>query len=149
MDPHRVVEGHHAERAVAVPVPVLQRLREAAGPVGGVRAWNPLRPAGRPRRVEEERDLALVAIERALVPGPVRERVAVANHDLGAGVVDAVRELVLREAPRERDEHGSGPLRRPVEERRLDPVVEDDGDSRSRLDPSPPAIRATRGSSSP
>ncbi len=137
MDPHRVVQGHHAEGAVAVLVPVLQRLTESAGPVGGVTAGDALGPAGRAGGVEEERDLALVAIERALVHGAVGERIAVANHDLGARVVDAVRELLLREAPREGNEHGPGPLRRPVEERRLDPVVEDDGDPRSLLRPEP------------
>ena len=137
VDPHRVVERHHAERPVAEAVAVLERLRPAAGPVCRVAARHALRPAGRPRRVEQQRDLALVAVERAGVLVAVRQRVAVAEHDTRAAVLEAVAELLLREPPRERDDHGAAPLRRPVEERGLEPVVEDDGDPLARLDREP------------
>ena len=72
VDAHRVVERHHAEGAVAVAVAVLQRLAEPAGPVGRVGARDALRSPGRARGVEEERDLAVVAVERALVRGARR-----------------------------------------------------------------------------
>ena len=36
VDPHRVVERHHAERAIAPAVAVLERLRPGAGAVGAV-----------------------------------------------------------------------------------------------------------------
>ena len=58
--------------------------------------------------------------------GAVRERVALAQDERRAAVADAVVELGLGEPPRERHEDDAGPLRRPVEERRLDAVVEHD-----------------------
>ena len=64
----------------------------------------------------------------------VGQRIAVADHDARAAVVEAVVELLVREPPRERHEDGAGPLRRPVEERRLEPVVEHDGDALAGLD---------------
>ena len=81
VDAHRVVERHHAEGAVAVAVAVLQRLAQPAGPVGRVRARHALRPPGRARGVEEERDLAVVAVERAVMRGAVGQRIAVADHE--------------------------------------------------------------------
>ena len=44
-------------------------------------------------------------------------------------VLDAVGELVLGEPPRERHGDRPGPLARPVEERGLEPVVEDERDA--------------------
>ena len=60
--------------------------------------------------------------------GAVRQPVAVADHELCAGIADAVVEFLLGEPPGERDEHGARPLRSPVEQGRLEPVVEDDRD---------------------
>ena len=137
VDPHRVVERHHSERAIGVEVAVLERLAEAAGPVGRMAARHSLRPPGRARRVEEERGLPVVAIERTAVLGPVGQRIAVANHELGARVADAVVELLLGEPPRERHEDGARPLGRPVEQGRLEPVVEDDRDPVAGLDVEP------------
>ena len=59
--------------------------------------------------------------------GPVRQRVTVAKDAGGAAVFEAVVELGLRQAPRQRHEHDARPLGRPVEECGLDAVVEDDG----------------------
>ncbi len=124
VDPHRVVERHHPERAVAPGVAVLERLRPPARSVGGVRARNALRPAGRPGRVEHQRDLALVAVERALVLGTIGKAVGVADDEPRTAVGEAVVELVLGQPPGERHEHRSGPLGGPVEERGVEPVVE-------------------------
>ena len=65
---------------------------------------------------------------------PVGQRIAVADHDARAAVVEAVVELLVRDPPREWDEDGAGPLRCPVEERRFEPVVEHDGDPLAGLD---------------
>ncbi len=65
---------------------------------------------------------------------PVGERVAVADHEPRPAVVEAVVELLVRDPPRERDEDGAGPLCSPVQERRLEPVVEHDGDPLAGLD---------------
>ena len=82
VDPHRVVERHHAEGAVGPAVAVLERLRPPAGAVGCVRrARHALGPAGRARRVEQERELALVAPERPRMGRPVGKRIAVADHE--------------------------------------------------------------------
>ncbi len=137
VDPHRVVQRHHAERAVAPRVPVLERLRPAARAVCGMRAGDALRPAGRAGGVEQERELALVAVEGSRVLGPIRQRVDVPDHDPRAAVCEAVVELRRRQPPREGDEHRAGPLRGPVEERRLEPVVEDDCHPRTGLDAEP------------
>ena len=137
VDAHRVVERHHAKGAVGVPVAVLQGLAEPAGPVGSVRPGDALRPPRRARGVEEERDLALVAVELPLVRRAVGERIAVADHERRPGILDAVGELLLGQPPRERRAHRACPLARPVEQRRLEPVVEDDRDPRARLDPEP------------
>ena len=58
--------------------------------------------------------------------GAYGQRVVLADDDRGAGVLDAVGELVLGEPPRERHRDRSRPLTRPVEERGLGPVVEDE-----------------------
>ena len=67
--------------------------------------------------------------------GPVGEGCVLAKHDARAAVLDAVLEVVLRGPPRERDEDGAAPLRRPVEKGGLDAVVEDGGESLARLEP--------------
>ena len=59
-------------------------------------------------------------------------------HELGARVVDAVRELLLGEAPGEWDADRARPLGRPVEKRRLEPVVEHDGHARAGRNAQPP-----------
>ncbi len=58
--------------------------------------------------------------------GSVGQGVVLSNHARRARIADAVVELLLGEAPRERDEHRAGPLGRPVEQGRLEAVVEDD-----------------------
>ena len=75
---HRIKVGPDA---LALPVAVLERLAEPAGAVGGVAARDTLRPSGRARGVEQQRDLAVVPVERARVLRPVRER----DHDAGEG----------------------------------------------------------------
>ena len=125
VDAHRVVERHHPEGAIAAAVSMVERLTEAAGPVGGVGARDALRAAGRAGGVEEERDLAIVAVEATLVLGPLGQHVAVPDHQLGPRVVDAIGELLVREPPRQGNENRPGPLRGPVEERRVEPIVED------------------------
>ena len=58
--------------------------------------------------------------------GPSGSGSLLTEHDRGGAVVDAVVELGLGEAPGERHEDEPAPLRRPVEQRGLDPVVEHD-----------------------
>ena len=69
--------------------------------------------------------------------GAVGQRVVLPNDARRARVADAVVELFLGEAPREGDEHRPGPLGSPVEQCRLEPVVEDDGDAVAGLDVEP------------
>ena len=54
----------------------------------------------------------------------VRQLVRGADDELRAGVCEAVVELLLGQPPRERHEHGSHPLRGPVEKGGLEPVIE-------------------------
>ena len=124
---HGVVEGHHAERAVAVAEPVVHDLRGAAGALGAVRARDALRPAGRARRVEHDRVRGLVEVERArmlLARRQVLQRVVLGGDERRAGVLDAVLEVGLRAAPRERHEHRAEPLARPEQQDRLAAVSE-------------------------
>ena len=79
-------------------------------------------------------------------PGRRGSVVAVADHDAGAAVVEAV----VDSASASRQESGTktapAHCAGPVEERGLEPVVEHDGDAVARRRaPSPPAIRRTRG----
>ena len=69
--------------------------------------------------------------------GAVRERRALPEHDLRAAVLDAVVEIGLGGAPGERDEHRARPLCGPVEERRLDAVVEHGGEPLAALEAEP------------
>ena len=69
--------------------------------------------------------------------GAVGQRIAVAEHEARVAVVDAVVELVVREPPRERHEDDARPLRGPVEERRLEAVVEHDGEALAGREPEP------------
>jgi hypothetical protein len=132
---HRVVERHDAERAVARAETVLERLRDGAGAIGGVRARDALRPTGRAGRVEHQARRAAVDVGRrrdgAVLEelGEARvadhdEAVLVARHETRAGVVEAVVDVVSGRAPGERDEDRARPLRRPVELDRLVAVVE-------------------------
>ena len=113
---------------------MLERLRPAARAVGGVRARDALGSAGRPRRVEEERRLALVTVERAGVLGPVGQLIAVAHDDARPTVAEAVVELLVGETPGERHGDRPDPLAGPVEERCLESVVEDERHAVARLD---------------
>jgi hypothetical protein len=133
--PHRVVERHHPERPVAEAEPVLERLRDAAGAVGRVRARHALRAAGCAGGVEHQARRAVVEVARRrnllaadeLVEARLADgdgAVRVARDELCARVVDAVGELVGVGAPRERDEDRTEPLRRPIELDRLVAVVE-------------------------
>ena len=65
---------------------------------------------------------------------PVRKRVALAEHDLGPRVADAVVEILLGEAPRKRHADSAHPLAGPVEEHRLEPVVEHERNAVAGLD---------------
>ena len=58
--------------------------------------------------------------------GAAGQAVAVAHDDARTAVAETVVELLIREAPRERHRDRPSPLARPVEERRLEPVVEDE-----------------------
>ena len=137
MDAHRVVERHHAERPVAPRVTVLQRLRPAPRTVRRVRARHALRPPGRPRRVEEERRLALVEVQRAGVLGAVGQRIAVADHERRAAVLEAIAEVILGKPPGEWDDDRACPLAGPVEKRGLEPVVEHDRHALARVHAQP------------
>ncbi len=135
---HRVVERHHAERAVAEAIPVLERLREPSGALGAMGARHAFRAAGRPRGVEHDRGGPLVQLERARVPALANERrkvEAVVEEERGARVVDAVLEVRSRDAVRERDEDGAEPLAGPEELNRLGGVAGDRGDAISLPDP--------------
>ena len=77
---------------------------------------------------------------RSSAPGcarAVRQRVVLAERAHRPAVAEAVVELVPREAPGERHGDRARPLRRPVQERRLEPVVEHERDARARLDVEP------------
>ena len=65
---------------------------------------------------------------------PVRQRIAVGHRSHRAAVAEAVVELLAGEAPRERHGDRARPLRRPVQQRRLEPVVEHERDALARLD---------------
>ena len=132
-----MVERHDSERAISPAVAVLERLRPGAGAVGAMGARHALGATGRAGGVEQEGRLLFVAVERARVLRTVGQPVAVADHDARAAVAEAIVELRLREPPGERDEDRAGPLRGPVEERGLEPVVEDDGDAFARVEPEP------------
>ena len=67
----------------------------------------------------------------------VGERVPVAYDDPRVAVAEAVVELLVREPPRERHHDRSAPLRSPVEERGLEPVVEDERDTLAPLEREP------------
>ncbi len=106
---------------------MLERLSEGAGPVGRVAPRHPLRPPGRARCIQQERGLPGVSVEGAGVCRPVRKWIAFANDAAGARIADAVVELLLGEPPGQRHEDGARPLRSPVEEGRLEPVVHHHG----------------------
>jgi hypothetical protein len=57
-----------------------------------------------------------------------------ADHDLGTRVVDAVREIGVRDAVRERHEHGSEPLASPVQLDGLGLIGEDARNAGSDID---------------
>ena len=62
VDAHGVVQRHHPEGALAGPVALVQRLRQAAGPLGGVAAGHTLRPAGGTGGVEEDGRLTVIKV---------------------------------------------------------------------------------------
>ena len=98
MDAHGVVERHDAERPVARVQPVLERLREPTRALGSMGARDAFRPSGRPRGVELDRRLVLVQVERAgmlVLRRELRDLAGLAQHDLGARVLDAVGEVGL------------------------------------------------------
>ncbi len=132
VDAHRVVERHDAERAMTGLKPVLEHLRDRAGPLGAMRSRDPLRPPGRAGRVELDGGLPLVEGECAgvfLVRNELTHVMRLPDHDHGSTIVDAVVEIAGRDAIGERDDDGTEPLAAPVELHRLGLVREHAGDA--------------------
>src|SRR5689334_9145886 len=118
-----------------------------------MRARNALRAAGRAGGVEHEARCALVQLERPwmlvaaqqlVVRGLLDDHVVAvgARDEDGAGIADAVVELLVAEPPGKRDVDGAEPLRRPVELGRLRTVVEDRGET---VSPAKSEARETAG----
>ena len=137
VDAHRVVEGHDAEGPMSRAEPVLEHLRRclrrarrgaSAGRPSAVR-WCPTCRAGSTARARRDR----------VRPDARRWRRAraprrIADDDLGAAVPDAVVEVGLGDAVRERHEDGAEPLAGPVELDRLGLVREHARDPVAGLD---------------
>ena len=125
------------ERAVTRAEAVLEDLRGPACALRAVRARDALRPPGGAGCVELDRRLALVEVERARVrvgSGELLYLALIADDDFRPAVRDAVLEVVVRDAMRERDDDRAEPLTAPVQLDRLGLVREDACDSVSGLD---------------
>ena len=129
VDPHRVVERHHAERPLdSARSRVAAPGRGLAGAVGTVRPRYAFRACPSCRTCTASATLSRSS--RSSAPGccgPSGSPCASRITTTASAVADAVVDLFLRQPPGQRYDDGSRPLRRPVEERRLDTVVEDHG----------------------
>ena len=131
-----MVERHDPEGSISEAVPVLDHLREPAGPLGAVRTRHAFRPARRPGRVEHHGGLALVTVDGAGVLG-AGERFDVGvllEEQPSARVGDAVLDIVARDSVRERYEDGAEPLAGPEEDHGLATIRDDRGDPVTLID---------------
>ena len=175
MDPHRVVEGHHAERALAPGVAALERVRQRAGVVILVGARDALRPAGGARRVEDQGEIALPGGRRAR-PAPALERLegdrsrggvgahedqreapstgglqqggrgrALEERERRARVLEHVPQLAGRQPEVDGRRHAPELLERPVDDDVLEPVLERDQDAVAPADGEPREAARDRG----
>ena len=159
------IEGHDAERALAAGVQVLRDMGEGGGALGAVPAQHALRPPGRARGVEQERQVfgpgsrpepvraALQVFETAGCPvdladcdprhplgrcraGDGVRRDIVEDDRGGVGIGEAIVELLGLDAPVERRHDDAGELACPMPARHFEPVLQDDGETVARRRPS-------------